>query len=576
MSEKSIPLKSIREIIELKCNNSECNNFFIPSYQRGYRWEAQQVEDLLNDIYEFAKNKDANKGFYCLQPLVVKFDEEKNAYRVIDGQQRLTTIYIILKYLSLCFPPLFNQINLFSIDYETRKKSKDFLDNIYKKDIDESNPDFYYMSNAYKIIENWFSDDIINKSKYFFDVLMTSEFNGKEDKAQNVRFIWYELDKNEEEIEVFRRLNIGKIPLSNSELIKALILHNLKDYEKSKIVAEWDYIETHLQNDRFFRFLTKENYKNTRIDFIFNLLAKHYKKEFNLNYQENDERFSFYVFSHLIKETKKDKKEFKKDLWGEVKEYFRIFEELYNNNTYYHYVGFLTNGLNKDIEEIINLYKKSEKDVFKKELEEKMKIDLKKRLEDLDYYNDGKTIEKLLFLFNVLITKKSEYSRYPFDIHNNEEWSLEHIHAQNSEDMKDFEKRKLLESQLKSKYIEDELKKEIEKLLQDKKIDNNKFNELQEIIYKEFSDETDIHSIDNLALLSKKDNSALNNSIFPEKRAKIKELDAKGSFIPLGTKNVFMKYYSDEMSNPLKWSKKDRESYFEILHKELNQFIKDK
>jgi hypothetical protein len=577
MSEKSIPLKSIREIIELKCNNSECNNFFIPSYQRGYRWEAQQVEDLLNDIYEFAKNKDANKGFYCLQPLVVKFDEEKNAYRVIDGQQRLTTIYIILKYLSLCFPPLFNQINLFSIDYETRKKSKDFLDNIYKKDIDESNPDFYYMSNAYKIIENWFSDDIINKSKYFFDVLMTSEFNGKEDKAQNVRFIWYELDKNEEEIEVFRRLNIGKIPLSNSELIKALILHNLKDYEKSKIVAEWDYIEKHLQNDRFFRFLTKENYENTRIDFIFNLLAKHYKKEFNLNYQENDERFSFYVFSHLIKETKKDKKEFKKDLWGEVKEYFRIFEELYNNNTYYHYVGFLTNGLNRDIEEIINLYKKSEKDVFEEELKNKMKINLKKRLEDLDYYSDNELIENLLFLFNVLITMESGYSRYPFDIHNNEteKWSLEHIHAQNSEDMKDSEKRKLLESQLKSKYIEEGLKKEIEKLLQEKKIDNNKFNKLQEKIYKEFSDEIDIHSIDNLALLSKRDNSALNNSIFPDKRAKIKELDAKGSFIPLGTKNVFMKYYSDEMSNPLKWSKKDRKAYFKILKEKLAPFIKD-
>jgi hypothetical protein len=577
MSEKSIPLKSIREIIELKCNNSECNNFFIPSYQRGYRWEAQQVEDLLNDIYEFAKNKDTNKVFYCLQPLVVKFDEEKNAYRVIDGQQRLTTIYIILKYLSLCFPPLFNQINLFSIDYETRKKSKDFLDNIYKKDIDESNPDFYYMSNAYKIIENWFSDDIINKSKYFFDVLMTSEFNGKEDKAQNVRFIWYELDKNEEEIEVFRRLNIGKIPLSNSELIKALILHNLKDYEKSKIVAEWDYIEKHLQNNRFFRFLTKENYENTRIDFIFNLLAKHYKKEFNLNYQENDERFSFYVFSHLIKETKKDKKEFKKDLWGEVKEYFRIFEELYNNNTYYHYVGFLTNGLNKDIEEIINLYKKSEKDVFEEELKNKMKINLKKRLEDLDYYSDNELIENLLFLFNVLITMESGYSRYPFDIHNNEteKWSLEHIHAQNSEDMKDSEKRKLLESQLKSKYIEEGLKKEIEKLLQEKKIDNNKFNKLQEKIYKEFSDEIDIHSIDNLALLSKRDNSALNNSIFPDKRAKIKELDAKGSFIPLGTKNVFMKYYSDEMSNPLKWSKKDRKAYFEILKEKLAPFIKD-
>ncbi|MEI0701933.1 DUF262 domain-containing protein [Brachyspira intermedia] len=88
-------------------------NFVIPSYQRGYRWDEIQVNDLLNDIYEFHQNN--NEGFYCLQPLVLKnisdekisdkkiLDELKlenkdNVYEVIDGQQRLTTIYLILKY----------------------------------------------------------------------------------------------------------------------------------------------------------------------------------------------------------------------------------------------------------------------------------------------------------------------------------------------------------------------------------------------------------------------------------------------------------------------------------------------
>jgi len=85
-------------------------------------------------------------------------------------------------------------------------------------------------------------------------------------------------------------------------------------------------------------------------------------------------------------------------------------------------------------------------------------------------------------------------------------------------------------------------------------------------------DDIDINTIDNLALLSTKDNSALSNNIFPYKRDKIKELDKKGSFIPLGTKNVFMKYYSNDVKEAIKWNKKDRESYLEALKIRLEKF----
>ena len=102
----TIELKPVESLLE--------RNFFIPSYQRGYKWTGQQVKDLLNDIYEFASipNKTAEE-FYCLQPLVVKKCDvntiavnELNSkfdnniwYEVIDGQQRLTTIRILLNYL---------------------------------------------------------------------------------------------------------------------------------------------------------------------------------------------------------------------------------------------------------------------------------------------------------------------------------------------------------------------------------------------------------------------------------------------------------------------------------------------
>ena len=100
MVENKIELKSVKELLRMK--------FFIPSYQRGYRWTDQQVKDLLNDLWEFADKKNKDYEFYCVQPLVVRemSSEEKKInniaidevwYEVIDGQQRLTTMYIILK-----------------------------------------------------------------------------------------------------------------------------------------------------------------------------------------------------------------------------------------------------------------------------------------------------------------------------------------------------------------------------------------------------------------------------------------------------------------------------------------------
>lgn len=104
MIDNKIELKSVSELIGMK--------FFIPSYQRGYRWTEQQVKDLLNDIWEFSKKKKQEYEFYCLQPLVVKRKNEdvlnsikaatsieevetllKGSWEVIDGQQRLTEYF---------------------------------------------------------------------------------------------------------------------------------------------------------------------------------------------------------------------------------------------------------------------------------------------------------------------------------------------------------------------------------------------------------------------------------------------------------------------------------------------------
>ncbi len=151
-----IELKPISELLGM--------SFFIPSYQRGYRWTEQQVTDLLDDIYSFAtKKKESEKEFYCLQPVIVKkrntTDSNSEEYEVIDGQQRLTTIRILFSYLIneyLNGKPLEKRYGkrLYTIDFETRPECVGFLDEIKLEE--KSNIDHYHIAQAYKHISSWF------------------------------------------------------------------------------------------------------------------------------------------------------------------------------------------------------------------------------------------------------------------------------------------------------------------------------------------------------------------------------------------------------------------------------------
>ena len=141
---------------ELKIITNPNTEFFIPSYQRGYRWDSTQVTDLLDDLFEFMKS---GTGKYCLQPVVVKKKSDNDkVWEVIDGQQRLTTIYIILSRLRKSI----TSIKPYKIEYQTRQESKKFLEELTAIE-DNSNIDFYHISNAYKVVDDWIEDKIENK-----------------------------------------------------------------------------------------------------------------------------------------------------------------------------------------------------------------------------------------------------------------------------------------------------------------------------------------------------------------------------------------------------------------------------
>ena len=562
-------LKSIEKILD--------KEFMIPAYQRGYRWTDQQVIDLLDDILEFEKKfeKNGTDDFYCLQPLVVK-KNENGKYTVIDGQQRLTTICIIFRYLDDLLKKKYGLSKIYTIEYETRKDSKSFLENIKNindtKNVEDiKNIDYLCMSNAFNKIKEWITKKIEDsKTTKFLETLL-----------KRVSFIWYEVDSNTIEVDIFIRLNIWKIPLTNAELIKALFLIQIPENSTQILLSsQWDNFECRLQEEKFFSFINKESFsKLNRIEYIFDIISSKKEKEIEIsNLRTDDDKKSYYIFNELIKDENSAKK-----LWDEVKKYFRIFQELYDDNEYYHFVGYLVhNGIK--IKDIIENFNKESKDTFKEKYlkEEIRKLnEIETQIENLYYGDNDKKINKLLFLFNVISTMNSKLLKYPFNLHKSYKWSLEHIHAQNSMDIEPNEQKKLLNEQ--KSYVQDEkLKEDIENFLKKDETEeiNKEFTKLQKNIFQEYTDDEDsIHDISNLALLSKKMNSSLKNYPFPIKKRKIIDFDIdsdKEGFIPLTTKNVFLKYYSKDTKESLTWNKKDREDYLEIIKETLKDYIGEK
>src|SRR5438552_4122059 len=124
MSEQTITLKTVNDL-RLDASG-ETQRYLIASYQRGYRWSPLQVTQLLEDIREFTRRRDPQPDeFYCLQPLVLKVSAG-GGFEVVDGQQRLTTLLLILRHFNERLADKYRQ-DLFTLDYETRPNLLDFL-----------------------------------------------------------------------------------------------------------------------------------------------------------------------------------------------------------------------------------------------------------------------------------------------------------------------------------------------------------------------------------------------------------------------------------------------------------------
>ena len=403
--------------------------FVIESYQRGFRWTRSEVRELLDDVREFdllqaddeAAQSDKENGenapqkasFYCLQPIVLSPGAAPRSWNVIDGQQRLVSLYLFYcVYGWLASPGERYNLLPFSLRFTGKAQLQACLELLTENESSasgflspemlsyEDDIDCHYLLEACRCIQD-----------YLLQMMKSSAARRGLERLRvcfdrRVRLIWYELGPcaKEDAAAFFAGLNTGKIELTDSELVKALLLERGKGQRETlrlKIAEDWRKTESELADPRFRCFLSGGRRAEgafvspTRMDILLRILAlrlnhtlpaeaqRRYPARIPWGVSEeiNRDRFAFYVFSMLQKflrleqsdegseETQSDTAEGRakpeseerprenpdvtEQLWETILSGYRLLRSWYDNPRLYHRIGFLTLCAERPAEEIL-------------------------------------------------------------------------------------------------------------------------------------------------------------------------------------------------------------------------------
>ncbi len=597
------------------------SSFFVPAYQRGYRWTNTQVERLIEDIEEFKKEVAENSSdFYCLQPLVtVERVVDGECYKeVIDGQQRLTTILLILQAIHSLIR-VKNQDDsdkFFDITYETRGESADWLNKIKyirSKDDDAAqdlmgrNCDYYHLvevyCRAYELLKGK-SDEELREFRNFL--------------YRRVKFIPYTPTKtSDSNNDIFDDINAGRLKLNNAELIKALLVQdsNLKgreneEYRLNRIALEWDAVERTLHDKEFWGFIYSSNHPfayDTNIEYLFDL---------KYNKQKGDADNECFTFDEVNKvfRAAEDKLEIAEVIWREVKEIFDKLVEWYNSRPLYHRIGYLLEyGKGDTVSSLIALLKGKKKDEQIAVLDKRIRDSLNE-IAPRDLFHGNYKLSQVLFLYNALAEDKrvGTTARFSFACYKNVKkkgWDQEHIASATDAKAKKGEHKKFAREMIEfftgKLFLEDEeikLGKELDSLNEEERVFVERltaagncsgeypeedlralFNDIlvyfktnedgfKDEVIKKDKGQTEKDFIWNFVLLNAGTNRSYGNSLFPVKRKRILN-DEFEVYTPVGTRNVFEKAYSRKLTNMMSWTREDAKAYWSELCKVLSPYI---
>lgn len=618
-NQKELPLVPFSEL--------KGKTYVIPYQQRGYKWTSSNVEELLCDLREFIEDANPQKCIYCLQPLAI-VSAGNNRYTVLDGQQRLTTLYLLYKYLYGESPYEFDYER--DIDDDITMSRTTFLATVESISEEQASAkiDFFYIHNAYKHIGKVFMDWAkqsansievtavkaeLAKHINMFKTLL--EGNG----GKSLHVIWYEVvgDK-EKQHEIFSNLNSGKIHLTNTELIKALLLNSVSGLpakEQNEAAAIFEQIERYMQIDNFWYMFNASELRNgqTRMDFLFNLVANCKQSDYEI-----DARWSFRnYFSKPEKGSLSDK-------WKQVRHTFLRLKDMYDDIYCYHYIGFLTYNSNDNTlnstKELLALSRKSTHSEFVEKLKQEIKSILRKRHDNITDYTYDKSKKKdlrLLFVMHNVETILQKYAslhgndklqlqtgfeRFPFELLHKQNWDIEHIASNTDADFKNPEDRESwlesIKADLGDKYPTDrvgdlELRYNKTKKKDDfnvlyKTIMRKVDDDIADVIKEDGKDGKDKMQVGNITLLDSHTNRSYHNALFPRKRRYVivanglmdiednYEKNISKLYIPPCTLAVFTKAYNKGADLTLNaWTQPDADAYVADMEQKLSFYYKN-
>ncbi|WP_281638271.1 DUF262 domain-containing protein [Flavobacterium marginilacus] len=569
----------------------------IPHYQRGYKWEPKNVQKLLEDIDNF---KHANDKFYCLQNITIV--EKENYFNVIDGQQRLTTLTILLSYLNKK-ELVFNKVRF--PENSIRKETNSFLNKIItntlasfpenswegftKKNENYDHQDIYHIYRVYEAIEIWFDEKQRNEPT--FDVVIYTE-----KLLNSVKLIINKVEGTTSEEKIFGNLNSKRVPLDGADLVRAILITRVANEEgkresdiknivrvnerRVKIGWELDQINNWWSRDDVKQYFS--NFVNVKSEEIGVSNKLFDEKKYPIN--------NLYL---LFAEKKGDKKltlelieKHNNDALGLYKEIVKLHSTLqdwFNDRKIYHFLGYLFNHKSNKTFNFNTVWNLWEKCTTRDQFIEKLKglmlevVSIDNELINFTdsnvnwYYDNPEKLVQTLVLMDVIYSLKENHNFLPHFAFTKKSNDIEHIFPQNP---KEVEKQKEYIAFLNKTYVGKNKQFDLKDF--DSKKNDEKYQEKIILFIKEQTSSFKINSVGNLVLLYSSLNRSISNSKYADKRARIISFYNDGNFIQPHTFSVFVRNFNDdkdENKDYEHWTNIDIESNAKFISKTIENFF---
>lgn len=602
-------LYSVREVFSNYLK--DCKHYRIPPYQRGYKWEAHDVSRLLDDIKEFDPGDDADK-FYCLQNITLV--EKDGNYNVVDGQQRLTTLAVILSYVGQY--DLINGKLIYSIRKETEEFLEkyiyqpsditvftdwdDFLAKAKVSGVDYDYQDIYYLFQAYQTVVKWFE-----KNDNFKGVILTRLLD-------HVKLI-VNLVRNIDEQELFENLNGKRVPLDGADLVRALIITriarqeipNTEDDIKYNVLINERRTRIGITLDDIGRWWTDSN-RQTWFGFFTRKVKTDADETVNFDEVQHQINYLYELYAQVYNDgvvsvSFYEKEVAKKGFLQRLLDFQRTMQNWYDEPVLYHLVPYAHIHAGMKLKDIYDTWRKFSRQEFittlKKNIRKSSAIEAllgeegkdEQSTSQNDWFNDDLASVCILLDTIHCLNNQTEMrlpARYFQWVRKEED--REHIFPQTpiADKVKEPDKQTdvlmtyvdLINDILKDNKREDECIDKKKLFSSINWYDDEWRQQTEELVNEYLAKLIPVNNLGNMCLLNSSVNRGYGNDFFLEKRIDVMRKSQEGNYIRPHVYDAFNKVFKKreekiDMEQMTKWGKEDILQRCDFIIKQIKKFL---